>query len=274
MTEKTFTSESVADVITEMASGTSSSSESEQQRMRSNPTDFKSETPTRDRQSAGFESALGSAHIGLWEFVSSMNSHFVSSANFHFMDFNSVAREILGIETSGQIAFADFGKRVVPEDRSILETALVEQASKSGPISIDVRLQIQGESRWVRFSGRGLPSMGVVRAVGTVMEIETKHEGETSGSSRESNDRLRRLMGLTPALIAITNGPDHVCEYANPIAQILAGNRRLVGSSLRSEMAKLSTAIGESLDRVYATGEFSRALELPLNMNGSESVKP
>jgi PAS domain S-box-containing protein len=73
---------------------------------------------------------------------------------------------------------------------------------------------------------------------------------------RESEQKLQRLFQLAPAPIALYEGPEHVCRFANAMYAQLVGHRAVLGLPLRTAVPELAgQGIVERFDRVYATGE-------------------
>ena len=73
---------------------------------------------------------------------------------------------------------------------------------------------------------------------------------------RSEKERLHLLLAQVPAAIAIVRGPEHRYELSNPLNQELAGNRALVGRTVREALPELwAQGLGAMLDQVYRTGE-------------------
>jgi PAS domain S-box-containing protein len=72
----------------------------------------------------------------------------------------------------------------------------------------------------------------------------------------EERDVLRQLFELSPGLMAVMRGPDHVLVIVNQALRRLLGERPLVGLPVRQALPELvDQGYFEWLDRVYATGE-------------------
>jgi PAS domain S-box-containing protein len=80
-------------------------------------------------------------------------------------------------------------------------------------------------------------------------------------------DVLRQMFELTPGLMAVTRGPDHVFEIVNPALHRLLGDRACVGLPLRTALPELAgQGFFEWLDGVYTTGEAFVGHNLPAQL--------
>lgn len=72
----------------------------------------------------------------------------------------------------------------------------------------------------------------------------------------EERRRLHRLLMTTPALVFVTQGPDHVYVLSNPLHRAAVGGRDIVGLPAREALPDLAgSGAFEILDQVYRTGE-------------------
>ncbi|HEX5062557.1 MAG TPA: ATP-binding protein [Kofleriaceae bacterium] len=74
----------------------------------------------------------------------------------------------------------------------------------------------------------------------------------------ELDRSLRDLLSVfdqAPGFLAVTRGPEHVFELANPGYRKLVGGRDVVGRTVRDLLPEVEPHFFELLDRVYATGE-------------------
>ena len=61
---------------------------------------------------------------------------------------------------------------------------------------------------------------------------------------------------LSPAIICILRGPNHVFELANDMYLQLIGNRDIINKPIQEALPELAgQGFFELLDKVYATGE-------------------
>ncbi|UJR81698.1 response regulator [Sandaracinus amylolyticus] len=78
----------------------------------------------------------------------------------------------------------------------------------------------------------------------------------------EERTRLRDVLEASPALIAITRGPDHQCEFANPAFKDFFNDAGRAG--VRLATLGVTGAALAVLDHVYRSGEMVSSRELPL----------
>jgi len=84
-------------------------------------------------------------------------------------------------------------------------------------------------------------------------------------------DRLRELFKQAPALVAMTRGPEHVIELANPLFVALLGESDVIGKPVREAFPDLKgQEFLERFDQVFASGEAFVGVELPLSRNDAE----
>jgi PAS domain S-box-containing protein len=81
-------------------------------------------------------------------------------------------------------------------------------------------------------------------------------EREARRSLQESREQLARIFELSPAFLAVMQGPDHVIELVNPAYRQLVSHRDVVGRPARDALPEIEAqGFLELLDRVYQTGE-------------------
>lgn len=84
-------------------------------------------------------------------------------------------------------------------------------------------------------------------------------------SLRNENSILSNLFTNAPAGICILEGPNHVYKFVNPVYQKLAGNRELIGKTIREAFPESEgQGLFETFDMVYQTGEVFIGNELPV----------
>lgn len=84
------------------------------------------------------------------------------------------------------------------------------------------------------------------------------------------NERLRTLIEVAPAAIAVLRGPQHVFELANERYLQVVGGRDLAGRPLREALPELAAqGVLEMFDRVYQTGEPYRGQEFRADLDRS-----
>lgn len=90
-------------------------------------------------------------------------------------------------------------------------------------------------------------------------------EERTAALDRSLRDLLS-VFDQAPGFIAVTRGPDHVFELANPGYRKLVGGREVVGRSVREALPEVEPHFFELLDRVYASGESFVGDALPVTL--------
>ena len=79
-------------------------------------------------------------------------------------------------------------------------------------------------------------------------------------------ERLRELFQQAPALVAMTRGPQHIIELANPLFVALLGQSDVVGKPVRDAFPDLhGQEFLQRFDDVFAAGEAFVGVELPLS---------
>jgi PAS domain S-box-containing protein len=82
------------------------------------------------------------------------------------------------------------------------------------------------------------------------------------------HSHLHTLFMQAPAIIAVSRGPEHVLELANPRFQQLVGYRNVIGKPLREALPELADqGYLELIDSVYTTGESFIGNELPARID-------
>ncbi len=86
----------------------------------------------------------------------------------------------------------------------------------------------------------------------------------------EERSRLRDVLDISPALIATTRGPEHVCEFTNRAFHDFFEKAPGIGARIASlGMGDLAV---EVLDRAYRTGEATNAREVPLTVDWHHGI--
>ncbi len=95
------------------------------------------------------------------------------------------------------------------------------------------------------------PAQELIARVATQLEMARLRRELTA-----QNERLRSLIDLAPAAIAVVRGPEHVYEFANELYRELVGRHDIIGKPGREALPELvGQGIWDLLDRVYATRE-------------------
>ncbi|AUX40227.1 signal transduction histidine kinase [Sorangium cellulosum] len=80
-------------------------------------------------------------------------------------------------------------------------------------------------------------------------------------------NRLNEVFMQAPAAIMVTRGPTHLIEAANPLYQLMTGNRPLVGKTVPEAFPDLAgQGLFELYDQVLATGEAYVGNEAPVRV--------
>jgi PAS domain S-box-containing protein len=87
--------------------------------------------------------------------------------------------------------------------------------------------------------------------------------------------RLQQLFDQAPGFMALSSGPDHVFEMANPSYLRLVGPRDLIGRSVREAFPDLEgQKFFTLLDHVYATGKAVTGRARPLRIRRNPEGEP
>ena len=98
---------------------------------------------------------------------------------------------------------------------------------------------------------------------------------EATRAAERAKEELARTFMQAPVAIAVMEGPEHVFALANPTYMLLAGERELLGRTLRDAFPELaSQGIFDIVDRVYRTGEPFVANELPVPLSARPGEPP
>jgi PAS domain S-box-containing protein len=149
-------------------------------------------------------------------------------------------------------------------DREFVAQQLEQAVSSRSDLDFECRIiRNDGQVRWiwergsVFYDAEGNPTriLGVVQDITGRKEIEEEREKLLHALNFERS-RLTAVFEKAPALIAITRGPEHVFEMANPRYRRLVGNRELIGKTVRAALPDLAEqGMDEQLDSVYRSGE-------------------
>jgi signal transduction histidine kinase/PAS domain-containing protein len=90
---------------------------------------------------------------------------------------------------------------------------------------------------------------------------------------RAQRNRLEEVFRQAPSMIAVTRGPEHCFELANPLFVEATGGRALLGVRAHEAFAGAGAQVMLALmDEVYATGETRRAAEQKLRSASGEDA--
>lgn len=102
--------------------------------------------------------------------------------------------------------------------------------------------------------------------IGGVLVVcnETTHQVQAIRRADQERDRFARLFELAPTFIAMTAGPDHRIELANPRSMELVGRSDLVGRTIAEALPEAAgQGFIELLDQVYRSGEPFAGMGVP-----------
>ena len=95
----------------------------------------------------------------------------------------------------------------------------------------------------------------VAARLADTLEIERQSAGALTARLQAESDSLRALFEQAPGFMALTRGPEHVFEQANPSYQRLVGQRELLGRRVRDAFPELvGQGFIDLLDEVYRSG--------------------
>ena len=114
--------------------------------------------------------------------------------------------------------------------------------------------------------------MAITREVQVDLELEIEQERNlaqlevmTQALVQVDRNNLRALFTQAPAAIAVVRGPELRYELSNPLHQMLAGDRQLVGRALREAFPEPEALPAIALvEKAFITGEPVVAEELPV----------
>src|SRR3712207_4576585 len=91
---------------------------------------------------------------------------------------------------------------------------------------------------------------------------------ERTAAAEAAERRLQAAFAQAPAIVAVTEGPEHRYVLANRRAEQVAGRGPLVGRTYREVFPELEAqGFAALLDRVYETGEPFEATEVPVTLD-------
>jgi PAS domain S-box-containing protein len=157
------------------------------------------------------------------------------------------------------------------DDRDRVATGWSRAVESRGVFEDEYRVR-RADGEYRHTQGRAVPVTepdGRVREwVGVNTDISDRRRAEEErerliGDLEHERAHLRRVFSQAPAAIAVTAGPDHRVETANPLFLELTGRQALVGRPVRDAFPSVE---GESflalLDEVFSTGEPSVGTEV------------
>jgi PAS domain-containing protein len=112
---------------------------------------------------------------------------------------------------------------------------------------------------------------GAPNGVGGVLVLctETTKQVMTERASEQERKRQQHLFEQMPGFVAILSGPEHVYEYANKSYREIAGQRDLVGLTVRQAFPDIEgQGFYELLDDVLASGQRFSTAAIPIWLNG------
>jgi signal transduction histidine kinase len=108
-----------------------------------------------------------------------------------------------------------------------------------------------------------------------VFVTETTDRVQAERRVREEVERQRQMLQQMPGFAAILSGPEHRFDYVNDAYRTLAGDRPLVGLTVREALPDVEgQGYFELLDEVYRTGErfVSRSQSVSLDQEDGERI--
>jgi PAS domain S-box-containing protein len=148
----------------------------------------------------------------------------------------------------------DEGGALTPRERVPLARAL------RGERVIDEEWRVRrADGTEIMVLGSAVPvSLADGTAVGAALTVrDVTFQRRLQQEIELERNRLAEVFRQAPALIAVTRGPTHVIETANPLfSQVIGANRPLEGLPVREAFPDLEgQGFFELLDSVYASGE-------------------
>lgn len=94
--------------------------------------------------------------------------------------------------------------------------------------------------------------------------LELVREQAARAEAESMRSQLNRIFEQAPAVVALTTGPDHVFDLANPRYRELVGQREMIGKPVREALPEVvEQGFLDLLDMVYRTGEPYVGQEVP-----------
>lgn len=211
-------------------------------------------------------------------------------------------RGIFGGEQRPMLAF-----RVYDGETASAEALLVEQgqqrSERAGTLVASAAVVVAGTTWRLRFqatpefelgSSRRLVPLFVIAGIlmsglfflVIVAQVRAREQAEAAESERTrlleleqraraeavaQGSNLRALFTQAPAAIAIVRGPEFRYELSNPMNEHLAGNRGMLGKTVREVLPELEAqGLLRLLEHVLHTGEPFVGSEIPLRMRGAD----
>jgi PAS domain S-box-containing protein len=113
---------------------------------------------------------------------------------------------------------------------------------------------------------------GVTREVSEIRKTQAERErllretAEARAAAEAAERRLRNIFDQAPALVAVTEGPDHRFVLANPWMEQIVGRGRLAGRTVPEVLPELEAqGVFRIVNRVFVTGERYSATETRLD---------
>jgi PAS domain S-box-containing protein len=173
---------------------------------------------------------------------------------------------------------------ISPDDQGIVIQQFADLLASSGKLPLPQhRLRHRdGSWRWMEGSASNLLHDPAIRAIVCTYRDITERvqllasEQAARVEAETAQALLRQICVHVPAMIFVLRGPEHRCEFANPLA--LQKHRRgsLLGKSLKETLPALEAqGFLARLDEVYATGSPCLENEVPLRFDGCvDGVSP
>lgn len=205
--------------------------------------------------------AIEIAQLGTWEWDTARDRVFWGPETYR----------IFGVAPDTTIDLATYSSRVHADDLPTLQAAVGRALEHGEAYRVQHRVvRPDGDVRLVASHGRPVRSAdgairtlrGVVQDITDIAEAQTKARAfDDEQAAREQADRertrLQRILREAPAMICVTQGPDHVIEILNRRFEDSLGSRYVVGLPIREAFQE--TSVGDLffdlMDEVYASGE-------------------
>ena len=100
-------------------------------------------------------------------------------------------------------------------------------------------------------------------------------EQEARAAAEAQRQRLHTLLVQSPAVVAITKGPEHVFELVNERCQQLLGSRQVLGKPAREALPELlPQGVWKSADAVYESGNAFVGTEAAISLDEHDRGEP
>ncbi len=133
--------------------------------------------------------------------------------------------------------------------------------------------QLQDQAIELELTNQQLQEQAIeLEAQAEELQATAEELADRTAAAEAAERRLQLVFAQAPAIVAVTEGPEHRYVLANQRAELVANRGRLVGRTYREVFPELEAqGFADILDRVYHSGEPFVASEVPVALDRGDA---